>query len=361
MNHQEFLELVVCPISKEKLCLHSFEVFEEKKVKFGVLMSKNGYAYPIINFIPRIFEGAWLFYKDKLNSFQSQINKLKINEKLNIPSDDFKKNVLPTLKRFEKEWEKHKISDKTWGWSQSERIEKYREYMQLFDENYNGKLFLDVGAGTGQLTVTLSKKLKGTFIGIDLTPGIEKGNELAQKNKDVNCFFIQASLMQMPFKEKTFDYIHASGVLHHTPDTKYSFNMVEKNLKVKGKFGVWLYRYGSGDISLPLVPFTKLIMDASILRKYTTKMNPTLLYKLIYTYSLIFHVFYKLNELLRKVKHAQTIKERVTSIFDALAPKYAHKHKVEEVKNWFKEKNYSNLIETDQNNKSGFNIVGTKN
>ena len=60
MNHLEFLELLICPISKEKLCLHSFEVFEEKKVKFGVLISKSGYTYPIINYIPRIFEGAWL-------------------------------------------------------------------------------------------------------------------------------------------------------------------------------------------------------------------------------------------------------------------------------------------------------------
>ena len=361
MKHRDFLNSLICPLTKEKLTTHSFELNDNDKIKYGILLSDSGHAYPVINYVPRLFEGAWLFYKDKLNSFQNQISKLKIDEKLNIPSNDFKKNILPTLKRFGKEWEKHKISDKTWGWSQSERIEKYREYMQLFDENYNGKLFLDVGAGTGQLTVTLSKELKGTFIGIDLTPGIEKGNELAQINKVDNCFFIQASLMQMPFKEKTFDYIHASGVLHHTPDTKYSFNMVEKNIKVKGKFGVWLYRYGSLDISLPLVPFTKLILDVSILRKYTTKMNPTLLYKLIYTYSLIFQIFYKINELIRKVKHDQTIKERTTSIFDALAPKYAHKHKIEEVENWFKEKNYTNLIETDQNNKSGFNIVGTKN
>jgi ubiquinone/menaquinone biosynthesis C-methylase UbiE/uncharacterized protein YbaR (Trm112 family) len=364
MNHFEFLELLICPISKEKLCLHSFELIEEKKVKFGVLISKSGYTYPIINYIPRIFEGAWLFYKDKLNDFQNKIIELEIDSELNKPSEDFNKNVLPTLKRFQKEWEKHVVSGKTWGWSQSDRIKKYREYMQLNENTYENKLFLDIGAGTGQLTLTLSKELKGTFIGVDLTPGIEKGNEIAQNNESVNCFFVQASLMQLPFKEQLFDYIHASGVLHHTPSTQFAFKMVEKHTKVNGKFGAWLYRKGNEDIHLPLIPIIKnpsfLIIKGYQIRKYTTKLNPGLLYNLIFCYCTYFQFFYRLSQIIKGKEHHQTIKERTTSIFDALAPTFAHKHTPEEVQNWFTNHNYSSLVMTDKDKRNGFNIVGTK-
>ena len=364
MNHLEFLDILICPITKEKLNVHSFELTKEKRVKSGVLISKSGYTYPIINYVPRIFEGAWFFYKNKLMDFQKELLKLKINNELNLPTDNFKINVLPTLKRFQKEWEKHDVSGKTWGWSQSDRIKKYRDYMQLNDNQYEKKLFLDVGAGTGQLTVTLSKELKGIFIGVDLTPGIELGNEIAIKENNTNCYFVQASLMQLPFKEKLFDFIHASGVLHHTPNTEFAFKMVEKHTKVNGKFGAWLYRKGNEDIHLPLVPIIKnpsfQIIKGYKVRKYTTKLNPGLLYNLIFCYCAYFQVFYVLSKILKGTKHNQTIKERTTSIFDALAPTYAHKHTPEEVKNWFIKSNYSSLIVTDENAENGFNIVGTK-
>ncbi|OFY73218.1 MAG: hypothetical protein A2265_07870, partial [Bacteroidetes bacterium RIFOXYA12_FULL_33_9] len=326
------------------------------------LFSSQGIIYPIINQIPRVFDGSWDFYKNKFKTFEKELKEININPIINQPSYEFKKNILPTLVRFQKEWEKHSTSNKTWGLNQDERTLKYREYMQLFEKSYEEKLFLDLGAGTGQLTSTLAKELKGTFIGVDLAPGIEKAIGFI-KDQKYNCYFIQADLMKLPFKNDFFDYIHASGVLHHTPNTKKAFSKTSEFVKKNGKLGVWLYRLGSEDISLPLLPFInhkKFIIKGSKIRKYTTTLNPSFLYAIIFSYSLFFHIFYKINSVVRHVKHTQTIKERATSIFDALAPPYAHKQSIEEVESWFKEQKFTDLVLTDIDNLSGFNLVGTK-
>lgn len=62
----------------------------------------------------------------------------------------------------------------------------------------------------------------------------------------------------------------------------------------------------------------------------------------------IFHAFYKANELVRGRKHNQTVKERVTSLFDTLAPPYNFKHTEEEVKGWFEEEGFKDIEITDQ-------------
>ena len=90
-------------------------------------------------------------------------------------------------------------------------------------------------------------------------------------------------------------------------------------------------------------------------------LNPTLLYTLIYLYASFFYLSYKINNFIRGRKHNQTIKEHATSLFDTLAPPFVHRHDVLEVKQWFVEREFINLVETDKANIDGFNICGTKN
>jgi ubiquinone/menaquinone biosynthesis C-methylase UbiE/uncharacterized protein YbaR (Trm112 family) len=363
------LDIFVCPLSKGTLTAHLFKSNHDNTiVETGVLSSKEGRVYPIVKGIPRLFEGSWHYYKSEFNDFSEEIINMGIDVELNMPSTEFNKFYEPTLKRFNKEWGAHKLKGKTWGFTQQERTLIYRKYMQLENDHYLGKLFLDVGAGTGQLTVTLAKELKGTFIGMDLTPSIEKGqqlkNEINATGEQIEAYFVQANLMNPPIVSETFDYVHASGVLHHTPNTKDAFMAVENCVKKQGKYGVWLYRDDSPetDINLPLIPFVKnpkFALKRGI-RKRTTKMNPKVLFALTKGYVSYFHFFYKMNEYLRGKKHDQTISERVTSIYDALAPEFDHMHNFEEVSGWFTEKQYTNLILTDQENTNGFNVVGTK-
>lgn len=359
---KDLLDIIVCPKTGEKFNLISFEIIKEDIIKTGILLTTNRIAYPILNGVPRLIEGAMWFYRKQLKNYSSLIKKLDINEKSYEITDEFKRLFLPTLLRFNKEWKEHNLNDKTWGWNQKERFDLFLKYVDLELDDYSNKLFLDVGAGTGELTCTIAKRLNCEIVGVDLAPSIEKGEMLNKIRADnaLKVNFIQADLMNLPFRKNTFDVIHASGVLHHTPNTKKAFHAVEKHVKIYGKLGVWVYR--EAEAMLPLIPFidNRFLLQVNKIRKYTTKMNPSFLYNLIFIYVASFHFLYKLNELIRGRKHKQTMKERATSLFDALAPIYVHRHKPNEIKKWFEDKNYTKIKESDFENPAGFNVCAIK-
>ena len=356
------IEFLTCPVTGKNLDILEIKVEKNWRIETGILFTEDGYAYPIINGVPRLIEGAMKLFEKDLYPYKEIWDKINPNKESFIQSEEFKRLYLPTLRQFEKEWRNHKLDGKTWGWDQQDRLKKYMEYMAVAPEDYSGKRILDLGAGTGQFTCTISSELKCNVIGVDLSPAVEIGERLRrEKYPETGVNFIQANLMALPFRSQSFDYVHASGVLHHTPDTKKAFDKVESLIKAKGKYGVWIYR--NTKTMIPLIPFVNskfTDVDADAIRPVTSKMNPGLLYALIYGYSTVFHLFYKLNQLVRGIRHEQSIRERTTSLFDTLAPSFVHKHEVDDVKSWFVEKNYRNLVETDQQNVAGFNVTGEK-
>ena len=367
----KILPLLRCPLTKQNLSLKT--VIEKKipledgrvitDIEEGFLISEDHeIAYPILKGIPRLYDGALYLNRNK---FSPQGRSFLENYNIIPPSKEFNDNYLSTLKRFQKEWKEHSIEDKTWGLNQDQRFQKYCEYLDLDpDEFYANKLFLDIGAGTGQLPTTIAKRFSGEVFAIDLTNAIEKGELLKQKEKKSyfdRCHFIQADLSRLPLVEESFDFIHASGVLHHTPDTYQSFGRIIPFVKKDGKVGIWLYR--RNNTKLPIVPFVKgeiLGISNESIRKFTTRLNPDLLYNLIFMYVTIFHFAYKINELIRGKPHDQKIKERVTSLFDAFAPKFVNRHDPEEVIRWYEKMGFENIRESDLENTEGFNILGIR-
>lgn len=366
----ELIKILVDPFSKESFKLF---VFESEIIKYdshnefediyaGVLLNSDNVGYPIIRGIPRLFAGAFSLFIRDFKNYRNKISALKLDPATFVIPKEFEKLYLPTLARFQKEWLNHNIDEKTWGLTQKERINKLIEYLSITKSDFNDKLYLDLGCGTGQLTCTTAKELNCNAIGLDLSCSIERGEIIRRSlfcRNRIN--FIQANLVFPPFKENSFDIIHSSGVLHHTPDTKNSFDKIQVLTKSGGKLGIWLYRKGYS--KLPIIPFVnpeKFGIRSDKIRKYSWKLNPSLLYTTILLYVSIFHFMYKVNSIIRGVEHTQTIKERVTSLFDSYAPPFVHRHDPGEVKNWFKKTGYIEIIETDNENSAGFNISGTK-
>ena len=56
-----------------------------------------------------------------------------------------------------------------------------------------------------------------------------------------NIRFARADLTQLPFRERTFDVIWSSGVLHHTPDTFQSLTALRRHLKPQGRVIFYVY------------------------------------------------------------------------------------------------------------------------
>lgn len=149
-------------------------------------------------------------------------------------SDDEKNIDKKTLKSFGEEWTKFShFSD--------EEIKNAGE--QYFDivtaEMVNENSFvLDVGCGTGRWAKYLSPKVK--FIeAIDPSSAVFSACKFLENTNNIRV--TQASVDNIPFEDKSFDFVFSLGVLHHIPDAQQALNNAVKKLKDKGYFLLYLY------------------------------------------------------------------------------------------------------------------------
>ncbi len=89
-----------------------------------------------------------------------------------------------------------------------------------------GARVLEVGCGTGQLSLYLSVAKRSVF-GVDLCPN---SLQLAREFRDTHgldrAFFYQMNLFRPIFKPETFDLVYCSGVLHHTGFPRKGFDSI---------------------------------------------------------------------------------------------------------------------------------------
>jgi len=81
-------------------------------------------------------------------------------------------------------------------------------------------------------------------VGIDLNDGLGKANLNKSKYTNgnaVNVEYVQGNLFHPPFKERSFDLIYSSGVIHHTAESKATFQKLVPLVKEGGRLYVWVY------------------------------------------------------------------------------------------------------------------------
>ncbi len=124
------------------------------------------------------------------------------------------------------------------------------------DKNYLSKNFkkfvgfnkdiLEVGCGTGQLSLYLSIGTNNRVFALDPTlESINLGNKFSIQNKINNIKFVNADIFDDLFNDQIFDFIWTSGVLHHTKNPSLAFDVITKYLKKDGYILLGLYnKYG---------------------------------------------------------------------------------------------------------------------
>jgi len=117
--------------------------------------------------------------------------------------------------------------------------------MKLDDEIKMFSKVLEVGCGTGQMSLFLSR-FKRQIFSIDLSSNSLNLAENFRKNNNIeNVFFFKMSLFNLFFKKDFFDVIISNGVLHHTAKPKLAFEELTKYLKKDGYIVIGLYhKYG---------------------------------------------------------------------------------------------------------------------
>ena len=196
---------------------------------------------------------------------------------------------------------------------------------------FKDKLILECGCGAGPDTEVLLS-LGARVISVDIA-----GLDFAKKNigPNANSQLLQASLLDLPLKENSFDIVFCHRVIQHTPNPELVLEEILKYVKPKGD--VFVHSYAR--------TLFQMLRWKYFLRPITKRMNPVLLYKLIKFYSpFLFRVtsfFRKFGKIGSAVnhflipflnyRHQKVFKNKsndwiieygIHDTFDALSPKY---------------------------------------
>lgn len=197
-----------------------------------------------------------------------------------------------------------------------------------------GKLVLDAGCGGGRYAL-LAARHGAKVVGVDLSSAVEKARALCEGYPGVAI--VQADLTRLPLADGVFDLAFSIGVLHHGPDPRGAFREVARRVKPGGRLAVWLYRQNT--------PPQEWVNSA--LRALTTRLPSQILEPLcvgLGTLGSLPVLKRTLNKVANFSNHPDWIL-RVCDNFDWYAPKYQSHHTVEELKSWFREEGYDDLVE----------------
>ena len=104
------------------------------------------------------------------------------------------------------------------------------------------KKILEVGCGTGQLSIFFSIGTNNQIVGLDPTEeSLKLASDFSELNKIENVNFVKADIFDDVLKDDFFDYIWCNGVLHHTKNPYEGFKITLKSLKMNGYILIGLY------------------------------------------------------------------------------------------------------------------------
>ena len=173
------------------------------------------------------------------------------------------------------------------------------------------KKVLEVGCGTGQLSIYFSIGTNNEVVGLD--PTIESlvlAKNFSEKNNISNIKLVNADIFDDVLNDNYFDFIWCNGVLHHTKDPYGAFKILIKSLKINGYVLIGLYnKYGR--VRTIIRRYIYKIFG----RKILSKIDPTLR-----------------NLKLDHDEQTAWIRDQYTHPIESL-------HTIDEVLKWFKEYN----------------------
>jgi len=173
------------------------------------------------------------------------------------------------------------------------------------------KNVLEVGCGTGQLSIYFSIGANNNIVGLDPTiESLKLAKNFSDKNNISNIKFVNADIFDDVLSDNYFDLIWCNGVLHHTKDPYGAFEILVKSLKKEGYVLIGLYN--------------KIGRVRTIFRRYIFKFFGR-------------KILDKIDPTLRNLKFDEDeknawIKDQYTHPIESL-------HTIDEVLNWFDKNN----------------------
>lgn len=322
---RSLLDILIDPVSAGGLTLASARE-EHGEVVEGTLVAGGG-TYPITDGIPRF-----------------------------VLTDD--QGQLQTQSRFDFKWTKQDsfgsegMRSELHGWL----IERYGfESAEDMRSWFGGRRrTLDAGCGAGFATsawIGNDWTAGGAeWVGVDISVAIDVARE--HLGRFPATHFVQADVMQLPFRPESFDAIVSEGVLHHTPSTERAMKSLVPLLVPGGELMFYVYRRKA-----PIREFTDDYIRAQIadlapeeawaaLRPLTglgqalaevgteveVRQDVPLLGIKAGRYNVQRLIYWHMAKLFWNDR--MTFEENNHLNFDWYAPRYAHRHSEEEIRGW---------------------------
>jgi SAM-dependent methyltransferase/uncharacterized protein YbaR (Trm112 family) len=318
------------------------------EIQEGVLACSCGGLYPILDGIPRLSPNAASEYA----GFLAQHGLAPGDKPPALPGTPATPTTPSTapaavgaadLDRrsagsFRLQWTMYRDGDLTW-FKEDAGLRK-REFLYNLDvrpEELPGKTLLDAGCGNGELTRSVAE-YGLEIVAMDFSRSVEGARRrLFEKGLPVShrVHYLQGDVFAPPLQKASFDLVHSSGVLHHTPSTYRAFRAVAEEPKPGGKLYVQLYRRREAWVHAVNVT----------LRAVTTRLPMRFLYGLCYAASPVHAALSRLVHRLRREPPPprSTTRERAVQMFDNYSPRYQYRHTVLEIVHLFESVGYEDV------------------
>jgi len=107
--------------------------------------------------------------------------------------------------------------------------------------DFNGNRVLEIGLGQGADAEQIARR-GGIYSGADLTEESVKRVKMRFELRDLSFERIeQASALELPFDDNSFDIVFSHGVLHHIPEIERAQAEIARVLKPSGRLIAMLY------------------------------------------------------------------------------------------------------------------------
>ena len=215
--HSSLVDHLVDPVGHAPLVLVA-EAWDGDDILEGSLRSLENRVYPIRRGIPRF----------------------------HVSADDGQEQ---TRASFDFKWrQQHAYEDEaTQDWARTWMLDRYGfgDAATMRAHLAGQGRILDAGCGSGYTAVLWLERGwaadgDGEYIGVDVSEAVDVAAERLRGVERVQ--FVQADVLQLPFRAGTFGAAFSEGVLHHTPSTERAFASVTEALRPGGELLAYIYR-----------------------------------------------------------------------------------------------------------------------
>ncbi len=268
-----------------------------------------------------------------------------------------------TKSTYSLQWNRYRIIR-----TEEDRV-TFRNRTGLDEGSLQGKRVLDAGCGMGRY-LKVAAELGAKVVGIDLSESVQAAKELAT-GPNVRGF-ARADLLQLPFRESSFDHIYSIGVIDHTPDPKRVFLELAKLLKPGGRIVIWVYQRErpilEAVINVHRAVSTRLPLKfIEALSKLTAPIGGLKRRLMASKNRFVSRFGVVLNLLTIGVSMHPDPEVRVCDTIDWYAPKYMSRHTIDEVNAWFHEAGLVDLVDLSKDQVfyhegqgNGINVAGRR-